>query len=72
MTDQWEHKIVYSGAERWTATGLPADLNQRFDEFGAECWELTGTESIVRPSFFPWGGSKTVCLVGFFKRRVGS
>ena len=72
MDEKWEYKIVYSSAERWTATGLPADLNQKYDEFGADGWELVGTESVERPSFFPWGGSKTVCVVAFFKRRLGS
>jgi len=37
----------------------------------SEGWELVGTQSIVRPAFF-WHGSKTVSVVGFFKRRLGT
>lgn len=70
MGEPWEYKIVYIGAERWTGTGLPSDLNEKFDEYGAQGWELVATHSIERPSLFPWGGSKTVGVVGYFKRRV--
>jgi hypothetical protein len=72
MEHTWEYKILHIGAERWTGTGLPSDLNQRFDEFGSQGWELVGLVSIDRPSFIPWGGSKTVGVVATFKRRVGS
>ena len=72
MNEKWEYKIVYCGAERWTSTGLPSDLNQRFDEFGAQGWELVGMVSIERPSLIPWGGSKTVGVLASFKRRVMS
>ena len=34
MPDRWEYKIVYVDAERWTSTGLPKDLNERFDAWG--------------------------------------
>jgi hypothetical protein len=70
MNERWEYKIVHVGAERWTATGLPADLNQKFDEYGADGWELVGTDTIERSTLIPWGGSKTVALVGYFKRRL--
>jgi hypothetical protein len=72
MNERWEYKIVYFSAERWTATGLPSDLNEKFDEYGAQGWELVGTGSVERPSFIPWGGSKTVVVIGYFKRRVTS
>lgn len=72
MGEKWEYKILHISAERWTGTGLPADLNQRFDEIGAQGWELVGFVSMDRPSFIPWGGSKTVGVVATFKRRVGS
>jgi hypothetical protein len=72
MDEKWEYKIIYCGAERWTSTGLPSDLNQRFDEFGAQGWELVGMASIDRPSLIPWGGSKTVGVLATFKRRVRS
>jgi len=70
MGERWEYKIIYFSAERWTGTGLPSNLNEKFDEYGSQGWELVGTESIERPSFIPWGGSKTVGVAGFFKRRV--
>jgi hypothetical protein len=69
MNDPWEYKVVFFSANQWTGTGLPNDLNEKFDEFGAQGWEMVGTESIVRPAF--WGyGSKTVGVVAFFKRRL--
>ncbi len=69
MSERWEYKIVHILAERWTGTGLPSDLNVQFDQFGADGWELVGTESIIRPSWFCSAG-KTVGIVGFFKRRL--
>jgi hypothetical protein len=73
MDEKWEYKIIYCSAERfWTSTGLPADLNQRFDEFGSLGWELAGMVSIDRASLIPWGGSKTVGVLASFKRRVRS
>lgn len=72
MSDKWEYEVVHVSAERWTGTGLPADLNQRFDEFGAQGWELVACVPITRASFFPMGGSTTVGVLATFKRRVGS
>ena len=72
MSEKWEYKIIHVGAERWTATGLPVDLNQRFDEIGADGWELVAVVALERPSFLLWGGSKTVGVVATFKRRVVS
>jgi len=69
MVDRWEYKIVYVDAQRWTGTGLPSDLNEDFDRWGAEGWELMATESMIRRVFFR--GSETTGLVAFFKRRVG-
>ncbi len=69
MPERWEYKLIHVNAERWTSTGLPADLNEHFDRYGAEGWELVGTESIIRPSVF-WSAGKTVGIVGFFKRRI--
>ncbi len=71
MDDRWEYKIVWINADRGTGTGLPSDLNQKLDEYGAEGWELVSTESISRATLFPWGGAKTVSLIAFFKRRLG-
>jgi Domain of unknown function (DUF4177) len=68
MSENWEYKIIYVDAQRWTSTGLPQDLNQDFDAWGAEGWELVGTEAITRRG---WGyGSSTAGIVAFFKRRT--
>ena len=69
MGERWEYKIVYVSTDRWTRTGLPSDINEKFDKFGDDGWELAGTEAIIRPSWF-WSAGKTVGIVGFFKRRV--
>jgi hypothetical protein len=71
MGDRWEYKIVWINADRRTGICLPSDLNQKFDEYGAEGWELASTESISRATYFPWGGAKSVSLIAFFKRRLG-
>ena len=73
MAEMWEYKIVYVPSDGWTNFGLPVDLNERFDEFGKQGWELVGTEAIMRPTwtwFYLWSGSTTVGIVGFFKRRL--
>ncbi len=70
MAERWEYKVIYFSADRWTSIGLPSDLNEKIDGYGAEGWELVGTEAVIRPN---WVGcaSKTVGIVGFFKRRGG-
>jgi hypothetical protein len=70
QVDRWEYKLIYFSAERWTRTHLPSDLNEKFDQYGAEGWELVGTESIVRPSLLIFG-AKTVGIIGYFKRGIG-
>lgn len=65
---KWEYKIVYVDATRWTGTGLPADLNQSFDEWGAQGWELVATEAVIRRSWFY--GTDTAAIVAFFKKRA--
>lgn len=68
MEERWEYKIVHISADRWTGTGLPADINEEFDKFGADGWELVGTEGIIRPVWFR--SAMTTGIVGFFKRRM--
>lgn len=70
MSDRFEYRVVHFNAERWTVSGLPNDLNELFDEYGSQGWELVGTEAIQRASLFLWGGSRTVGVVAFFKRRL--
>jgi hypothetical protein len=65
---KWEYKVVYIDANRWTSTGLPAELNQDFDKWGAEGWELVWTDSVTRSGWFY--GSETAAIVAFFKRPV--
>ena len=59
MSSRWEYRIVHFQADKWTATGLPKDLGQKFDNYGAAGWELVSIESIQRPRLF-WGASSTV------------
>jgi hypothetical protein len=68
MADAWEYKIVSIDVTRWTKTGLPNDLNENFDKWGAEGWEPVGTEAIQTPSVW-WYGSSTNSVLAFFKRR---
>jgi hypothetical protein len=69
MDDRWEHKIIHVSADQRTTTGLPSDLNEHFDQLGADGWELVATEAIVRPSWF-LSAANTVAILGFFKRRL--
>jgi hypothetical protein len=64
---RWEYKIVYIDTARWTSTGLPENLNEQFDRWGAEGWELTRTESILHRGFWA-AASYTAGIVAFFKR----
>lgn len=68
MHNRWEYKIIHISTERWTSTGLPGDINEKFDELGAQGWELVRTESILRGSIAPIGASMTVGIVAIFKR----
>jgi hypothetical protein len=65
---KWEYKIAHTLASEWTDTGLPKGVNERFNDWGREGWELIGTESIVRSA--QMGGTATVLIVSFFKRPV--
>jgi hypothetical protein len=64
---RWEYKIVYIDTGRWTSTGLPNDVNEQFDKWGAEGWELVRTEAILSRGFMATG-SYTAGLIAFFKR----
>jgi hypothetical protein len=70
MVDKWEYKIIRCEAKFSSATGLPPDVNERFDEWGTQGWELVGLQPIKRPWILPFS-SKTV-WVAFFKRPVRS
>jgi hypothetical protein len=74
MAERWEHKIVYFDARRWSSSGLPNDLNERFDALGIEGWNLVRMEAILGCSFWPLGfaGTETKGFVAFFKRPLVS
>jgi hypothetical protein len=65
---KWEYKIVYVDTARWTRTGLPTDLNEQFDKWGAEGWELVRTEPVLRRGLFAF--LYTAAIVAFFKRQL--
>ncbi|MBL7935606.1 MAG: DUF4177 domain-containing protein, partial [Bacteroidia bacterium] len=41
---KWEYKIVYINARKNTSTGIPEDINDQFDKYGKEGWELVKVE----------------------------
>lgn len=61
MPDRWEYKLFHFQV-RWPATELTS-INKQFDAFGAEGWELVGTED---DELMPAGNG----IIAFFKRRV--
>ena len=68
---QWEYMVAHIHAERLTATGLPKDLGERFDQWGSEGWELVRVEPILRGGFLIFGfgsATRTRALIAFFKR----
>ena len=68
---KWEYKIVTISASRWTASGLPEETGQHFDELGEEGWELVRVEPILRGGYFFLGsgvGTSTESFVAFFRR----
>lgn len=71
MDERWEYKIVHFVADQWTGTGLPNDLNEQFDKYGAEGWELVSTEGLVRSGWFV-RTTATAAIVAFFKRRLSA
>ena len=68
---KWEYKIVHIDATRWTSTGLPKELGERFDEWGNEEWELVRIEPIhTGGSFVIFFGTftRTDGFIAIFKR----
>ena len=69
---KWEYKIVYINAKKWkTSTGLPEDINEKFDMYGQQGWELIKVEPKLDGGFgflgFGWF-HQTVGYVAFFKK----
>ena len=70
MAERWEYKIIYFSTEGWTRTTVPSDINEKFDAYGAEGWELVGTQALVGPSWF-LRRTTMLGILGLFKRRIG-
>jgi Domain of unknown function (DUF4177) len=70
---KWEYKIVYINAKSWTKTGLPEDVNEQFDKFGSEGWELIKVEPKLDGGFMAFSIGwlhQTVAYIAFFKRQL--
>ena len=68
---EWEYKIVYISAKKWTSTGLPDEINEEFDRYGADGWELIKVEPKLDGGFMVFGFGwirQTVGYVALFKR----
>jgi hypothetical protein len=63
----WDYKVVYIDATGWTWSGLPNDVNEQFDKWGAMGWEFVRTEPIIRRG---WTGTYTAGILAFFKRQI--
>ena len=68
---KWEYNIIYINATKWTSTGLPDDLNDKFDALGKEGWDLVKIESKLDNGLFTLG-AYTAGYVAFFKRALKS
>ena len=69
---KWEYKIVYINAKkRKTNTGLPEDINEEFDKYGQQGWELVKVEPKLEGGFMAFGFGwiqQTAGYVAFFKK----
>jgi hypothetical protein len=70
---KWEYKIIYINAKSFTKTGLPDDLNEQFDKYGSQGWELVKVEPKLDGGFAVFGIGwihQTVGYLAFFKREL--
>jgi hypothetical protein len=69
---KFEYKIVYIDATHRTLSGLPEDINIKFDEYGRDGWELVKIEQRMKGGlfflFFLGWINLTAGYIGFFKR----
>ncbi|MDR0385115.1 MAG: DUF4177 domain-containing protein [Prevotellaceae bacterium] len=65
--NNWEYKIVYINATRQNISGLPDDINENFDRWGSEGWELVKVEPKLSCGFLGFG-TYTEGYVAFFKK----
>jgi hypothetical protein len=70
---KWEYKIVYIDARHQTVSGMPEDVNIKFDEYGSEGWELIKVVPKLKGGFYAlflgWI-NLTVGYTAFFKRTL--
>lgn len=68
---QWEYKLLVIKTFMNTATGLDDNLNEKFNELGADRWQLVEMQPVLKKGFF-FGGigntSYTDSIVAVFKR----
>ncbi|MDR2037906.1 MAG: DUF4177 domain-containing protein [Bacteroidales bacterium] len=70
---KWEYKIVYISAKTNTSSGLPENINEEFDRYGEQGWELVRIEPKVEGGsmFFTFRWThQTVGYIAFFKRPI--
>jgi hypothetical protein len=68
---KWEYKIIYINAKKPTSTGLPEDINEHFDRYGKDGWELVKVEPKLNGGFMIFGIGwiqQTVGYLAFFKK----
>ncbi len=70
---KWEYKIVYINARKRTSTGLPEEINQEFDKYGKEGWDLVKVEPKLNGGFMAFGFGwlrQTEAYIAFFKKAL--
>ena len=71
MVERWEYKILFvpTFVSPWSRP--PTDINEQFDQLGAEGWELVGSEPVLAPAIFFCSAQK-LGYSAFFKRRTSA
>lgn len=57
--EKYEYKLLYFNVDLWSQSGLPSDLNVKFDELGEEGWEYLEMKPIQSGGLF-------LAIVGVF------
>jgi hypothetical protein len=63
---KWEYKVMLVGVKGLIFSGLPEEIVDKLDEYGAESWELVRVEPILRKGLI--AGAYTDSFALFFKR----
>lgn len=69
--NRYEYKMLHFRANMWSSTGLPEDLNVKFDELGAAGWEYLEMKPLLSGGlFFLFIGyfTRTNSMVAVFRR----